>query len=66
MGLSEMNLPTENLYRPDVFSAMLYKIIQRINPGVERLELYEFRYGLDNLSPEQGWESVRLELGGDH
>ena len=54
-------MPAEILYRPDVFSAILYKAIQCINPAVGKLEPYEFRYGLDNLIPEPGWESVRLD-----
>jgi uridine kinase len=35
--------------------------MKRVNPGIEDLELYEFRYGLDNLIPEGGWDSVRLD-----
>jgi uridine kinase len=36
--------------------------MKRINPGVEELELYEFRYALDNLYPEPGgWASVKLD-----
>jgi uridine kinase len=50
------------LYRPDLFSEMLYEKMKQINPGVEELELYEFRYGLDNLTPENGdWASVELD-----
>jgi uridine kinase len=51
-----------NLYRPEVFSKILYDKMQRINPGIEELDLYEFRYGLNNLYPERGgWASVRLD-----
>lgn len=47
---------------PDLFSAALYQIMPQVNPGIEDLELYEFRYGLDNLYPtEGGWASVALE-----
>ncbi|MBE3040754.1 MAG: hypothetical protein IMZ62_18310, partial [Chloroflexi bacterium] len=35
--------------------------MKRINPGIEALELYEFRYGLNDLVPEKGWESVKLD-----
>jgi uridine kinase len=36
--------------------------MKRINPGVEELELYEFRYALDNLYPKnRGWASVKLD-----
>ena len=49
------------LYNPDVFSAVLYEKMQRINPGVADLELYEFRCGLNNLIPEGGWGLVALD-----
>jgi uridine kinase len=61
MVLRETGMPVENLYRPEVFSAVLYDAMQCLNPGLEALELYEFRYGLDNLIPENGWESVKLD-----
>ncbi len=50
-----------SLYQPDNFSAILYEKMRRINPGIEDLELYEFRYGLNNLVPDDGWERVALE-----
>ena len=47
------------LCSPDVFSEILYEKMKRINTGMEELELYEFRYALDNLYPENGgWASV--------
>jgi uridine kinase len=52
----------EILSNPEVFSEILYEKMKRINAGIEDLELYEFRYGLDNLLPEQGgWASVILD-----
>jgi hypothetical protein len=44
----------------EVFSAVLFEIMQRINPGIEQLELYEFCYALENVQPENGWDSVEL------
>jgi uridine kinase len=35
--------------------------MKHIDPAVGDLELYEFRYGLDNLIPEAGWASVTLD-----
>jgi len=56
--MSESN----TVYRPDVFSATLYEKMKRINLGIEELELYEFRYALDNLYPKNGgWASVKLD-----
>ncbi len=44
------------------FSELLYEKMKRINPGVAELELYEFRYGLNNLYPEPGgWSSVEVD-----
>ena len=55
-------LASNTLASPDVFSALLYDKIKRINAGVDELELYEFRYALDNLYPEDGgWASVQLD-----
>lgn len=47
---------------PDRFSAALFALMPQISPAIEELELYEFRYGLDNLVPGAGgWASVALE-----
>jgi uridine kinase len=59
-------MAASNLFGPGVFSEMLYDRMKRINPGIEELELYEFRYALDNLYPEDGgWASVQLETKAD-
>jgi len=49
------------LENPAEFSEILYEKMKRINIGVDELELYEFRYGLDNVYPESGWASVELD-----
>ena len=50
------------LTSPELFSATLFELMPRLNPGIAELELYEFRYCLDNLTPEGGdWASIRLE-----
>lgn len=43
------------------FSSRLFDLLQQINPAVGDLVLYEFRYCLNNLIPDRGWESVDLE-----
>lgn len=54
-------MTTLNVFDPGVFSETLYEKMKAIFPGIEELELYEFRYALDNLFPEKGgWASVRL------
>ncbi|MGE5224729.1 MAG: uridine kinase family protein [Omnitrophica WOR_2 bacterium] len=51
-----------SLFEPEAFSEILYHKMQSINPGVQDLELYEFRYCLDNMVPQDGgWASVRLD-----
>jgi len=55
-------MSASNTFSPDAFSESLYEKMKRINPGIEELELYEFRYALDNLYPENGgWASVELD-----
>jgi uridine kinase len=51
----------KSTYESKLFSKNLFRIMKRINPGIEALELYEFRYGLNDLVPEKGWESVKLD-----
>ena len=42
---------TNRLLTAETFSAVLFETMKRINAGVEDLELYEFRYALENISP---------------
>jgi len=53
-------MTVHSIFNPDVFSEILFEKMQSINPGLADLELYEFRYALNNLTPEEGWESVTL------
>ncbi len=47
---------------PEKFSEILFEKMKLINPGLSALELYEFRYGLDNLLPEDGnWAAIQVE-----
>jgi uridine kinase len=44
------------------FSEHLFELMKQVNPGLAELELYEFRYGLNNLEPENGnWATIHLE-----
>ncbi len=52
---------TEKLNDPLAFSATLFEIMPRLNPGISEMALYEFRYCLNNITPEAGWDSVKLE-----
>jgi uridine kinase len=50
------------LFDPDYFTGQLYEKMKRICPGMGELELYEFRYALDNLYPQPGgWASCELD-----
>ncbi len=50
----------ELLRSPEAFSAALHEQMGAISPAVRDLELYEFRYCLDNLAPAAGWDSVYI------
>jgi uridine kinase len=52
---------TDRLHTPELSSAILYDAMKRINAGIKDLELFEFRYALENVYPEDGWDSVELE-----
>lgn len=55
-------LKSDMLSDPAEFSRLLFNKMHFINPGIADLELYEFRYGLDNLTPEQGnWSRIQIE-----
>jgi uridine kinase len=46
---------------PEIFSECLFEKMKHVNPGIADLELYEFRYALNNLQPEQGdWSAIHL------
>jgi uridine kinase len=50
------------LSNPGRFSEVLYEKMIDINPGISEMELYEFRYALNNLEPEHGdWSAIQLE-----
>jgi uridine kinase len=55
-------MPEKNITNdPGIFSKRLFDVMKQVNPGVDDMELYEFRYALDNLTPEPGgWASVAL------
>ncbi|NTV38078.1 MAG: hypothetical protein HGA82_02690, partial [Anaerolineales bacterium] len=46
---------------PRLFSETLFEKMRSLSPAIGELEMYEFRYGLADLLPEGGWETVRLE-----
>ena len=56
---------TIKLNNPEAFSEALYEKMKSITAGIEELELYEFRYGLTDLVPDQGWEAIRLDPQGE-
>ncbi len=50
-----------NIYHPEVFSAALFEKMKHISPAVIDQELYEFQYGLKNITPAAGWKTIRLD-----
>jgi uridine kinase len=54
--------PLSSLTSPDLFSAILYERMKRVNVGVEEMELYEFRYALHSLAPvDGGWAATEVD-----
>ncbi len=50
------------LENQDLFSSKLHQAMKVIAPVVERMEQYEFRYCLNNITPQNGnWASVKIE-----
>ena len=49
------------MHSPEEFTDILFGIMKNINKGIQDLELYEFRYALENLFPVGGWDSVELD-----
>lgn len=55
--------PSQILNDPAAFSTALFEKMRYVNPALEDLESYEFRYCLNNLIPEPGgWVSVKPNL----
>ncbi len=54
-------MPEDILLDEDALSALLYQKLKALNPGIKDLEPYEFRYGLNNLTPSDGWAAVALD-----
>lgn len=53
---------SNNALSPNIFSEILHEKMKRIAPAIEEMELYEFRYCLDNLLPKDGgWASIKLD-----
>ena len=45
----------------DLFSEKLFEKMVALCPALNDLELFEFRYCLETITPEQGWQSVELK-----
>ena len=45
----------------EIFTSILFKKMKALTPAVRGMELYEFRYALNNLYPQGGWSSVKLD-----
>lgn len=52
---------TDQLLNSADFAEALFVRMKPIAPALENLEIYEFRYCLDNLTPKAGWKSVTLD-----
>ena len=52
---------TNQIYDPGKFSEVLFEKMKQISPAILDMELYEFRYALENVTPSNGWQSIRLD-----
>jgi len=50
-----------SIFSAEAFSEILFDRLKRLNLAVSEMELYEFRYALNNLVPKWGWASVELD-----
>ncbi len=51
----------DGLVSTDVLAGLLFEKMKQVSLSVAEMELYEFRYGLNNLYPEHGgWQAVAL------
>ena len=56
-----MKTMKQNIANYETFSLALFEKRKGLNSGIGRMELYEFRYCLNNLTPSEGWDSLLLE-----
>lgn len=54
-------VPENFLTDTNLFSEMLFSKMKQLSPGIGELELYEFCYCLENLTPRDGWGTITLE-----
>jgi uridine kinase len=52
---------TSRLRSPLAFSRILFERMIPLNPAITKLALYEFRYAIENMYPESGWDSIELD-----
>src|SRR5574338_857401 len=50
----------DNIFSPEFFTKALFEIMKEIDPAIWDMELYEFRYALNNITPASGWASIEL------
>jgi uridine kinase len=50
----------DSMMNPQRFLEILYQVMKGINPAVGDMELYEFKYGLDTIFPNENWFKVHL------
>ena len=55
------DMPNPLLQNNDLFSEKLFEKMVALCPALNDLELFEFRYCLETITPEQGWQSVELK-----
>ncbi len=46
---------------PTLFAETLFEKMKKLCPALEELEMYEFNYCMENVVPDTGWDSVKIE-----
>jgi uridine kinase len=52
---------SSRLNSPLPFSEILFERMIPINAAIKKLALYEFRYAIENIYPQAGWDSIELD-----
>jgi uridine kinase len=56
---------SDRISSPIDFSVRLYELMKLITPAVNGLELLEFQYCMENVTPKTGWQSIQVESKND-
>lgn len=53
------------IHEPETFSEILFEKMKMVSLAILDMELYEFRYALNNITPPDGWKTIPLDTKED-